>query len=443
MPKNKMRFMGAVVFLMVLVPLSVSCNTKASKVALDKSMIGTQAVCPVTGDTFTIHERTPVVQYRGKEYYMCCPGCDTEFMKAPDEYMKNTKETPSSSGVEQEIDYWTCSMHPEIKAEQEGNCPICGMVLIPAYKRAASDGQLSLSERDIALTGIVTTPVTKRHIYKEIRAVGKVAYDPELVTAQEEYVSALQTQEAIMHSDSAATNRMHAMVENAEYKLRLLGMESAEIADLKETRRGQMSLVMPENETWVYVDVYEPDISWIRKGQDVLVTSIAYEGERFAGIVKSISPLINVETHSATVRIRLLDNSMRLKPGMYVNARIMAAYMPSAEMPHGSGSRHEILVIPRESVLDTGNRKLVWVYLGDGQFQPREVRLGPDGLIQGAPPGERYYPVLDGLRENELVVTNGNFLLDSESRITGVAAIGYGGAMGIEEDDRAPQVHQH
>jgi Cu(I)/Ag(I) efflux system membrane fusion protein len=285
--------------------------------------------------------------------------------------------------------------------------------------------------------------VTKYHLQKEIRAVGKVAFDPELATAQEEYISALNTAETISNADQATASRVQILVQNAAYKLRLLGMDNTEIEDLQRTGKGDISLIIPENEACVYADVYESDIAWVKKGQQVFVTSIAYPGEEFTGTVKSISPVLNSQTRSATVRIHIFDKTMRLKPGMYVDTKVMAMYTPSSEILKGSRSKHEVLVIPRESVLDTGNRKVVWVYLGDGQFQPREVTLGPEGSIRSALQNERYYPVLDGLKENELVVTNGNFLVDSESRITGVAAISYGGALGVEAKPQVPQVHQH
>ena len=141
-------------------------------------------------------------------------------------------------------------------------------------------------------------------------------------------------------------------------------------------------------------------------------------------------------------RIQLLDTRMKLKPGMYVDTRIKAEYIPPTASHQSYRTGYRVLTVPRESVLDTGKRKVVWVYTGDGNFQPREVQLGPLGVVKDRSNGMHHYPVLDGLKGNELVVTNGNFLIDSESQITGVAALGYGGALGVEEKPQVP-VHQH
>jgi len=508
---NKKRIPSILLLFIITVILSISCSANAEKLKVDKEVIGTQAICPVTGDRFTIHESTPVIQYKGEKYYMCCPGCDTEFMKSPEKYIEQMHQTepvktkpeekvigteaicpvtgnrftitestsvveyqgkkyyfccagcdtefmkepekytndsqnkPQSINQEQsteEIMYWTCSMHPEVRADKEGNCPICGMSLIPVYKDKESKGSLHLSERDIELAGIRMVPAMYQQVYKEIQAVGRVAYDPELVIAQEEYVNALEMVDGLAGLDDIAMARALKVVENTEYKLRLLGMDKSEIDMLKSTKSVERSLVIPEHQTWIYADVYESEIAWIKKGQDVIITSVAYPGEEVQGKIKSINPTLNSRTRSIQVRIQLSNTRMKFKPGMYADARIKAQYMPptTAHQSHRIG--YEVLTVPRESVLDTGKRKVIWVYAGDGNFQPREVQLGPLGVVQNGGNGAHYYPVLDGLKESELVVTNGNFLIDSESQITGVAALGYGGALGVEEKPPTP-VHQH
>jgi Cu(I)/Ag(I) efflux system membrane fusion protein len=202
-------------------------------------------------------------------------------------------------------------------------------------------------------------------------------------------------------------------------------------------RERQLSLVIPQNESWVYAEVYESDVEWIDRGQAAIITSSACPGEEFIGKVVSVSPTLDPKTRSVPIRIRLTNPESRLKPGMYVETRIMTPIYGSRTNSKNSPS----LSVPVEAVLDTGDRKIVWVYVGDGNFQPRTVKVGPEGHVHGDDAGVRYYPVVEGLQENELVVTNGNFLIDSESRITGVAAIGYGGALGVEEPET--QIHQH
>jgi Cu(I)/Ag(I) efflux system membrane fusion protein len=422
--------------------LILSCGERAQKTELDKSLVGTQAICPVTGDEFTIHDRTPVVKYREGLYYMCCPGCDTEFMKDPEKYIVNMGQKERSMGGEthgeQKIQYWTCAMHPEVKSDEAGNCPICGMDLIPVYERSESDNTLNLSDREIELAGIRMVPATRKHLYREIHVVGMVAHDPDLVIAQEEYVNALEMSEMMDADDEPVQARAEQLVKSSEYKLRLLGMDMAEIAILKRTRRSEKSLILPEARTWIYADVYEPDLGWITRGQQVFVTSRAIPGLELAGRIQSVGPVLDKVTRAASVRIQMTSAEPVLTPGMYVEARIIAPSIIS-----GTQGKGMMLAVPKDAVLDTGNRKIVWVYLGEGQFQPRLVRLGAQASVHGEDDGARFYPVFEGLTEHEMVVTKGNFLIDSESSLTGIAAIGYGGALGVEDRDRAPTVHQH
>ena len=437
--------MPNLVFFFILISLVVfSCGEKgekAAKVDLDKELIGTKAICPVTGDEFTIHESTPVVKYKGEEYYMCCPGCDTEFMKDPEEYIMRMLQKERSLEAENdknsEVQYWTCSMHPEVKSDEAGNCPICGMSLIPVYERDESNNTLRLSAQDIKLAGIRAVPVQRLHIYKEIRAVGTVAYDPELVTAQEEYVNALRLAETI-EGDESAQERITRLVKRTEYKLKLLGMGDAEVRHLRNTRKPERSLIMPEGRNWVYADIFEPDIGWVNTGQDVIVTASAYPGEEYKGRIVSVNPILDSNTRSVKARIRLNYTEPNLKPGMFIETKIIAPY----QMRSSTGTSM-VIAIPKDAVLDMGSRKIVWVAIDDDEFQPRIVKLGPEGYTHGDKTGTRYYPVLEGLSENEMVVVNGNFLIDSESNLTGVAAVGYGGSLGVQEKEATPVGHQH
>jgi Cu(I)/Ag(I) efflux system membrane fusion protein len=434
-------FTGGAFFLALSLFFLVSCSERAQKAVLDADMIGRKALCPVTGDTFTIHGSTPVVVYKSDKYYMCCPGCDVDFIKDPEKYLKEMRKKGEASDTlvpeAGNVSYWTCSMHPEVRSETEGNCPICSMILIPVYEKSESNNSLHLTNNGMALAGIRTIPVKREHLHREMRLVGTVAFDPELVTAQEEYINALEMREGIGSTDVVARNRAEQLISYADYRLKLLGMDEAEISALARVRKKQLSLVIPQNESWVYADAYESDIGWIEKGQEVIVTSTAFPGEQFHGKVVSVNPTLKRNTRSGQIRIRLSNPESKLKPGMYVETRIMApVYLPEAKT-----RQTPLLAIPAEAVLDTGKRKVVWVYAGEGYFEPREVRIGPEGYAHGRSSGVRYYPVLEGLREGELVVTNGNFLIDSESRITGVAAMGYGGALGVEEQEMP--IHQH
>ncbi|UCC12224.1 MAG: YHS domain-containing protein, partial [candidate division WOR-3 bacterium] len=189
---------------------------------------GTQAVCPVTGDTFTIAKHTPAVSYNGKLYYFCCPGCDTEFMKEPEKFLHGGNNDHHSNTVPQSSDdiaYWTCSMHPEVRSDTEGNCPICGMALIPKHELSGSSNSLLLNDTEIELAGIRVEPARKQSVIRIIELVGSVAYDPELVIAQEEYLTARSMLSALDGADKVTLGRTQQVIDKARYKLRLLGMD--------------------------------------------------------------------------------------------------------------------------------------------------------------------------------------------------------------------------
>jgi len=434
----------AVILFIILIGVSIfvlSFGEKAKRVELDRKMIGTKALCIVAGDSFVINESTPVVKYQDELYYMCCPGCDEQFIKNPEKYiMQVSKEEHlnKEDNSDTELLYWTCTMHPEVRSEEEGSCPICGMALTPVYEKSDSGDMLRLDDRAISLAGINVVQVRRQHLYRELHLVGKVAYDPELVTAQEEYVNALEMSEMIGEGDAVAAERAARLVEGSEYRLKVLGMDDDEIRVLRRTRSIDRSLVLPDVASWVYADAFEPDIAWIRRGHEAVVVSSALPGAAFKGRVESVAKIVDSRKHAATIRIRLERAEPALAPGMFVKAMINVPFSMK-----GASDKEMAVAVPVEAVLNSGTRQIVWVYLGDGQFQPRAVKLGPKTIAQLEDGPAQYYPVIEGLAVNETVVVNGNFLVDSESRLSGLAAIGYGGAIGVEEAEPPPAVHQH
>jgi Cu(I)/Ag(I) efflux system membrane fusion protein len=425
----------SIVFLISCAKGSEGNTPSAVRSKIVDEEIGMEATCPVLGNTFNITATTSVVEYKGKRYYFCCPGCDDKFMESPEKYIGEEskqagKEQTRENNNTEEILYWTCSMHPEVRSDKEGNCPICGMNLIPARKgdkKGDENSYLRLEEREIALAGVKTTLAERKSLYKEIETIGVVAYDPTLVTAQEEYINALELLENISREEDISYLRAKKVLEKSEYKLRLLGMSSSEIESLGKEREAQTSFIIPENQSWIYADVYESDIAWVKNGQNVTVLPAAYPDLEFKGKIEAIKPILDMKTRSTQVKIRLYEKDERLLPGMYVDVRIKAAYFPPGE------NKNEVVAVPKNAVINTGKRKIVWVYLGEGNFEPREVKIGPLAIGDNGKGEESYYPILRGVEEKEMVVTNGNFLIDSESQITGIAAVGYGGAMGVEE----------
>lgn len=295
----------------------------------------------------------------------------------------------ASGAAEPAATTWTCSMHPQIRLSGPGNCPICEMPLIPAGSgQSGGDGSpmLTLSNHAIAMASVETVPVVRREVSNEIRAVGKVeysewslatvtmrvggyaeklfvnftgveikagnhlaeVYSPELVVAQEEL---LITQRA---SGSSQT------VKAAKVKLRRWGLTEQQIEELVQSQKitERITLYSPINGTvieksivensafeagdalyrvanldtvWVYLDIYEFDLAWVRYGQSVELTAEAYPGRIFSGMVTFVQPVLNEQTRTVRVPVHVENHDHVLKPGMYLSAVIKAALGPNGQ----------------------------------------------------------------------------------------------------------------
>lgn len=305
-------------------------------------------------------------------------------------------------------DYY-CPMHPDYTSDRKGACPICGMDLVkreapaPAPVKAGKETEKAGVVIDPAkqqMIGVTRAAVFKQHLSQDIRTVGKVAYDPELYVAQAEYAQALTTAAQMDKSPVESIRQQSTdLLSAAERKLILLGMSQAEIAQLKTAGVPQDNLYLPgqSGKALVYVTVYEYELGLVKQGQKVELQALAYPGEIFSGVIVSIAPVINPMSRSAKVRVEAEDPAGKLKPEMYVNARI-------------SIDLGEKLAVPFSAVMDSGLRKIVYV-VEDNKFIARDVVLGSQA-------GD-YYEVISGLSEGETVVTSGNFLIDAESRLKG------------------------
>lgn len=312
--------------------------------------------------------------------------------------------------AEKKILYYQSGMHPWIKSDKPGKCPICGMDLMPVYeeKGEAMAGQmaehkakeLTLTRNQLKHLNVQTATVGYKLLSHEIRAVGEVAYDPELVVAQEEFVAALAS---------------GMLVNSSRRKLRLLGMSAKEIDRLAKTKKVNTNLLLPEANMWIYAEIYEQDLSWVRVGQKAAVISISYPDMKFSGQVTAIEPVLDKKTRSAKVRIKAANPGLKLKPQMYVDVYLKT-------------SPTRVLAVPKSAVLDTGERKVAYVARSAGVFQARDVVTG------AAAAG--FIPIIKGLQAGEKVVTSANFLIDSQSQLTGGSSALYGGASEVNSHDR-------
>lgn len=326
---------------------------------------------------------------------------------------KNSQKTTSSQEHKEEV--WTCPMHPQIRESKPGKCPICHMDLVKVGEAEVEDGPtgsdslpeghaaFKLSEGRQQLIGVKTGVVEKRPLFKKIEAPGKIAFDPELYTAQAEYLEAIKQKERIKNSSVAEVKHSaNRMVESAKLRLRVLGLSDEHINRLAQRGAGSSLLVPKAGESlWVYAEVFEMDLSDIRPGNEVHVSGSALGKNKLKGKVVSVDRVINPDTRTATVRILINDTKANLRPESFLDVTILS--------PLG-----EQIVVPFNAILDTG--KEAWVFVvGEGnKFESRLVTI-----LERA--GEEV-AIAEGLNPGEKIVTSANFLIDSESRLKGVAA---------------------
>jgi Cu(I)/Ag(I) efflux system membrane fusion protein len=251
-------------------------------------------------------------------------------------------------------------------------------------------------------------------------------YSPDLVTSQEEYLLALRTRDQLAQSSlPEARNGSAGLVEAARRRLLLWDLTLPQINALEErgtpqtylTLHAPISGTVVEKEVvrgmrvepgmrlyriadlstvWLYADIYEYEIPLVHEGQGVAISLSYYPGETFSGKIAYVYPYLDTQTRTNKVRLEFANPQGKLKPGMYANSEI--------EINLGS-----TLTVPASAVLQSGLRQLVFVDQGQGVFAPREVKLGVKA--------DSRFVVLDGLTAGERVVTSGNFLLDSESKL--------------------------
>jgi len=251
-------------------------------------------------------------------------------------------------------------------------------------------------------------------------------YSPELVSTQEEYLIALRAKRDLSKSPfPEVAGSGDSLAESAKRRLKLWDINDDQIKALEESGQAKKTLtlyspfsgfvlekaaykgmnVMPGvalfkladlSVVWLYADVYEYELPFVRLGEQASVQLASMPGETFTGRAVYIYPSLNPETRTAKVRFELPNPHGKLKPEMYANVEIKVHL----------GQK---LAVPEGAIIDTGLRQVAIVDKGSGYFEPRKVKVG--SKVEG------YYEVIEGLKAGERVVTSANFLIDSESNL--------------------------
>lgn len=357
---------------------------------------------------------------------------------------------------------WTCSMHPQIMKTEPGDCPICGMDLIPAESGAdglAAD-QFKLTKNAMALANIQTSVVGHSKVDGHtIKLSGKIVeneesnsvqasyfsgrierlnvsftgekvnkgqllatiYSPELFAAQQELITASSLKESQPALYKAVRNKLKLwklsenqinqieasgkVKENFPVYATLSGTVSEKLVEQGDyIKQGQPLLKIANlNTLWAHFDVYENQINLFKKGQDVSIKTNSYPNKVFKAKVSFIDPTLDTKTRTIKLRT-VLDNRKGLfKPGMFVEGNIEVV----------KSSKEQILRIPSTAVLWTGKRSVVYLKTNPNEpiFELREVILG--NRI-----GENY-EIFEGINNGDEIVTHGTFTVDAAAQLQG------------------------
>ncbi len=371
-------------------------------------------------------------------------------------------EESEHSHEEASASLWTCSMHPNVKLPEAGNCPICGMDLIPANAGEDNDNNplvLKMSPEALAMAQVQTLVVGEGNAKKELTLSGKIQaderenasltarfpgrieklyvtftgeqvkagqklatlYSPELMNAQKELLEAARTKTTFPQ-----------LYQASKEKLALWKLSAAQIAEIEragvvkekwDILADQSGVVLQKNvavgdyvttgsvlftvtnlnKLWLLLDVYETDLSSVSLGDEIQYTVAGREGELLTAKVSFIDPLLNSQTRAASLRAEISNSGNSLKPEMFVTARL------KNKNPQGTAA----LLVPRTAILWSGKRSVVYVKVPNSSttsFELREVQVSRQGAD---------YRIESGLSPGEEIAVQGVFAIDASAQLAG------------------------
>ena len=388
--------------------------------------------------------------------------------KAPDgmDLVPVYAEGAAAPMAEKKILYWVDPMHPQYKSDKPGKAPDCGMELVPVYDDGTTPASTSsvggyanvkLTPDRQQLIGVQTGVTEMRSFGRSVRTVGRVAvdetrlykistkfdgyieklyvnvtgqqirkgqplfsvYSPDLLATQQEYLLALR-----------AAKQSPSLLAAARQRLLLWDVTNTEIRELERTgtARKLVTIYSPTNgfvlnkvavegakvtagealfeianldRVWIQADVYESELPFIKVGAKATTTLSYIPGRTWTGRVTFIAPTVDPMTRTVKVRSEFDNGDGALKPDMFGDVVIQQPV-------------RQVVVVPDSAVLQTGTRSVVFITKGEGTFEPREIEVGAKD--------NGFYEVRSGLAAGEKVVTQANFLIDSESRLKSALA---------------------
>lgn len=371
---------------------------------------------------------------------------------------KGASKTETTS--ERKILYWRAPMNPTEIYDKPGKSAM-GMDLVPVYEdEVAGGGDIAIDPVTQQNMGVRTAVVEKGLLSRTIRTYGHITYDetrladinlrfsgwietlqvdytgasveegellfslysPELISAGEEYIAALNNVRRLSSGGNSQT-----FLTSARRRLEYFDVPDSFIKNITDTGKIGRTITIRSpfrgvviekhaelgshiqagntiyriadlSRVWVEAHIYEYEIPWVAVGQTAVITLPSQPGKRYTGKVSFIYPYLQAKTRDVVVRVEVDNSDLDLKPDMYADVKIHI------------GSNEEGTIIPSEAVIRSGERNVVFVSRDDGKFSPRDITLGlslDDRRIQ----------VLTGLAPGETIVTSGQFMLDSESTL--------------------------
>ncbi|SDZ89783.1 membrane fusion protein, cobalt-zinc-cadmium efflux system [Desulfuromusa kysingii] len=381
-------------------------------------------------------------------------------------HLRHFDFTRSSFAAEKKIKYWAAPMDPTYIRNKPGKSPM-GMDLIPVYEDDVQNGStIRIDSVTTQNMGVRTTPVIRGDIAQRVRTVGLIDYEeskqysvnakisgwveklyinetgqqvkkgdpllaiysPDLVAAQQELILAKENADALSNSNLPdISSGAQRLLEASRQRLKLWDISDTQIAKIEQSGQTQKRMTLYSSYSgiislkkvnegmyiksgmalfeisdisriWIYADIYESDLPFVKIGQKASVL-LPYAGEKLRpAMVSYLYPYVEAKTRTVKARLEFANPDMSLRPEMYVNVEIQTQ------------PQRDVLLIPAEAVLNSGDKQRVFIALGEGKFSPRDVETG----IQG---DNDMIEIKSGVDLGDQVVVSAQFMFDSESRL--------------------------